>query len=78
MAKRRAVNHYMVVHPDGRSASGTGPKKYVEALAMAISHPGIGTGRKVCVVRLSSTKPDRPVVSCWHKGVRVKKIKKVR
>jgi hypothetical protein len=55
---------YYGEYDDGRQATGTGPKKQIQALAAMISIPGIGTGKKVCI--MSSRKPTG---ECFKKGI---------
>lgn len=54
--------------------TGYGTKKEIESLALLISHPGFGTGKKVCVYRRSLIKsgPQKILVSCWKGGRKVK------
>jgi len=60
---------YYGVYAGGKTATGSGPLKFIRGLAAAISHPGMGTGRRVCIMQSGKKKP----VECYERGRRVRK-----
>ena len=45
----RSKSYYGVYKDNGRTATGSGPLRHIQALAQAISTPGLGVGRTVCI-----------------------------
>jgi len=63
--------YYGFYSATGKQATGTGPLKLIRGLAAAISHPGMGTGKRVCVAKHEGRGRNDTTVACYEGGRRV-------